>query len=58
VKQIMSWGVAKGLDDIQNIPLLATEVPGFPQDVHDGHAVELIGKELEQTTVLGEPEDG
>jgi len=54
----MSWGVAKGSDDIQNIPLLAIEVPGFQQDVHDGRAGELIGKELEQTTALGEPEDG
>jgi hypothetical protein len=54
----MSWGVAKGLDDTWNIPLLAIEVPGFAQDVHDGHAVELIGKELEQMTALGELEDG
>jgi len=53
----MRWGGAKGLDDIQNIPLLATEVPGFPQDVHDGHDVELIEKELEQMTALCEPED-
>ena len=36
---------------------MAIEVPGFPQDVHDGHAIELIGKKLEQPTALGEPED-
>jgi hypothetical protein len=45
------------LHEIWNVPLLATEVPGFPQDIHDGHAVELIEKELEQTTALGEPQD-
>jgi hypothetical protein len=56
LKQIMSWGGAKGLDDIRNIPLLATEIPGFPQDVHDGHAVHLH-EELEQMTVLGELQD-
>jgi hypothetical protein len=54
----MSWGGAKGLDHKRNIPLLAIEVPGFPQDVHDGHAVELTEKELQQITALGEPEDG
>jgi hypothetical protein len=53
----MRWGGAKGLDDIWKIPMLATEVAGFPQDVRDGHAVELIEKELEQTTALGEPKD-
>jgi len=37
--------------------LLAIEVPGFPQDIHDGHAVELNEKELEQMTVLRELED-
>jgi hypothetical protein len=48
----------RGLDKIQNVLLLAIEIPGFPQDILDCYAAELTEKELERLTVLGEPEDG